>query len=180
LLCGHLSKASSVAWPHSYHYMPGTRQACLVPFGAWLADEGLRSCAFADEQALRHAAEAEAADKASRLRVTQEQLAEWATQKHADAQALVAQAQALQASLESRPTSVGDAACTGDDDSAPALKQQLADLARMLADSAAEAHAFAVLQKAQADNLKRSLAQVRPVLPHAPVTDVDGRTGAVH
>jgi hypothetical protein len=102
----------------------------------------------------RHRAEAEAQDKAARLRVAQEQLAEWATEKQKDAATMVAQAQTLQGQLEA----AAQGALSGD--AAAALRAQVAALSQLLADNAAEAHAFAVQQKAQVDNLKRSLKQV--------------------
>ena len=100
------------------------------------------------EHFARLRAEAVAQDCANRLRVAQEQLAEYAVQKEADAVAAATQAEQLSEMLQKGPQD------------AQALAQQVDQLRERLGDAASEAKAFAAQQKADVETLKRSSAQV--------------------
>lgn len=102
-------------------------------------------------------AESDAADKARRLQVAQEQLAEYAFQKQADADSLLQQAEKLKAAhldaLALPDGSVRQAALE-------AVTQELQTLTERIADAASEAKAFALQQAADVETLKRSSRQV--------------------
>jgi hypothetical protein len=111
---------------------------------------------------LRLKAEAEAADKAQRLRVYSEQLAEYAADKASTADALLSQAQSLVAALQpvlAVPANGAPAAANGA--GAPPLAAQLAALQQQLEQAALEARHFAEQQRADVDRSKRSSQQVR-------------------
>lgn len=112
--------------------------------------------AAADEHMARLRAEAEAADKADRLRVAQEQLAEYASEKSEAAVQALVQVQALDAALSAALS--GSSGELGS--SSAALVAQLQQLKEQLAEAAAEAHAFAEQQRADVERLKRSSQQV--------------------
>jgi len=92
-------------------------------------------------------AEADAADRAARLRVYAEQLAEYAADKARTADALLQQAATLAAALAAAPPEVSGAV--------QQLQQQLEE-------AAAEAKHFAEQQRADVERSKRSSQQVRP------------------
>lgn len=114
--------------------------------GAWRRPRRLAACAEAEHFA-RLKAEAESQDYANRLRVAQEQLAEYAAQKAADALLIQGQAEGLHALL-------------GGGADAQALSQHLDVLRERIAEAANEAKAFAAQQKADVETLKRSSVQV--------------------
>jgi hypothetical protein len=99
-------------------------------------------------------AEAEAADKADRLRVAQEQLAEYAVEKSQAASEAAQQVLQLDAALQAVLSGQG-----GGPDAAAAAAQ-LAQLRERLTEAAAEAQAFADQQNADVERLKRSSEQV--------------------
>lgn len=107
----------------------------------------LHACA-AESELARQRAEAEAQDKANRLRVAQEQLCEWAQQKEADALDLL---------LAAEQAAAAAASTAGSNEM---LLQQVQALRNMVAEAAAEAKAFAAQQKADVESLKRSSRQV--------------------
>ena len=107
----------------------------------------LHACA-AESELARQRAEAEAQDKANRLRVAQEQLCEWAQQKEADALDLL---------LAAEQAASAAASTAGSNEM---LLQQVQALRNMVAEAAAEAKAFAAQQKADVESLKRSSRQV--------------------
>lgn len=106
----------------------------------------------AEEAAARVKAEAEAQDRANRLRVAQEQMAEYASQKEADTNAILQQAAALEAALSAALGSAGS-------DVSSAATEQLRLLKQRLSEAAAEAAYFANQQVWR----RRRLA--RPVRP---------------
>eukprot|EP00195_Chlamydomonas_chlamydogama_P017300 CAMPEP_0202908130 /NCGR_PEP_ID=MMETSP1392-20130828/44986_1 /ASSEMBLY_ACC=CAM_ASM_000868 /TAXON_ID=225041 /ORGANISM="Chlamydomonas chlamydogama, Strain SAG 11-48b" /LENGTH=653 /DNA_ID=CAMNT_0049597303 /DNA_START=132 /DNA_END=2093 /DNA_ORIENTATION=+ len=95
-------------------------------------------------------AEADAQDKANRLRVAQEQLAEYAAQKEKDAADLLQQADAVQQIISS---ALQKGALS------PDLLQSVEQLRVKVSEYAAEASAFAAQQKADVETLKRSSHQ---------------------
>ncbi|GFR42252.1 hypothetical protein Agub_g3147 [Astrephomene gubernaculifera] len=107
-----------------------------------------------EEHVARLKAEAEAQDCANRLRVAQEQLAEYAAQKEVDCNGLVQEADRLRDDLER---------LMQHPDSTAAEFQQVAQhfnvLREKLVDAATEAHAFAAQQASDLATLKRSSAQ---------------------
>ncbi len=109
------------------------------------------------EHLARLRAEAEVQDKAARLRVAQEQLAEYATDKSAAAAAVLEQAAAVEALLQ-RLMGTTDSGPAGPE--VAALAEQLGRLKQQLADGALEAKAFAEQQRADVERLKRSSEQV--------------------
>ncbi len=115
---------------------------------------------LAEEHLARLKAEAEAQDCANRLRVAQEQLAEYAAQKESDANALLAEAETLQQLMARalQQPSVTAAELTQ-------VAQQLSSLREKLDEAAVEARAFHAQARADMESLKRSSAQVRPGLP---------------
>jgi hypothetical protein len=116
------------------------------------------SCAcqlhLAEEHVARVRAEAEAEDRANRLRVAQEQLAEYAVDKSDAALKLFQQAEAVESSLQKALTDQA-AGVAGSE-----LVQQLTQLKAQLAELASESQAFAEQQKADVERLKRSSHQV--------------------
>lgn len=117
-----------------------------------------------EEHLARLKAEAEAQDCANRLRVAQEQLAEYAAQKESDANALLAEAETLQqlmAGALQRP-SVTAAELTQ-------VAQQLSSLREKLDEAAVEARAFHSQARADMESLKRSSAQADLAGPNADV-----------
>lgn len=118
---------------------------------------GLRVLLAAEEHVKRLRAEADATDKARRLQVAQEQLAEYAVQKQADTDALLDQAEKLKAAYT-------EALALADGPSRQAaleaVTQELQALADKIADAAAEAKAFAQQSTADVESLKRSSKQV--------------------
>ncbi|EFJ53122.1 hypothetical protein VOLCADRAFT_115699 [Volvox carteri f. nagariensis] len=107
-----------------------------------------------EEHIARLKAEAEAQDCANRLRVAQEQLAEYAAQKEEDSAGLVQEAERLKEALAQLLQQPGSTA---------ADFQQIAhmfnSLLEKLADAATEARAFAAQQASDLATLKRSSAQ---------------------
>lgn len=104
---------------------------------------------------LRLRAEADALDKATRLQVAQEQLAEYASEKSRAAATVLQHAEAVEAAL-AQLAAAGSAGGP-----APAeLLQQVAALKQQLADAALEAQAFSEQQQADVERLKRSSEQV--------------------
>ncbi|KAK9816451.1 hypothetical protein WJX72_000489 [[Myrmecia] bisecta] len=120
---------------------------------------------YHEEQQLRLKAEGEALDVSRRLAVAQEQLAEYASQKAADARTMLEQAQALQEALgkvlQSRDQ--GDAGETG----LSQLDAAMDMLRRQLQDAAGEAQNFAQQQKADVERTKRSPSQANLSDPEA-------------
>lgn len=110
--------------------------------------------ALYEERLARQKAEAEALDKANRLRVAQEQLAEYALQKSKDADALLEQAEAMNEMLGNVAVSQAEYA---------AVQSQFQALRQKLVDVVAEAGAFAAQQKADVETLKRSSMQAELV-----------------
>lgn len=119
-------------------------------------------------------AEAAAQDAAQRLQVAQQQMAEYATGKAADANRLIQQGQQLSDLLKklaaaftdpaSRPTDVADSAASGETMSSALAA--LSVLQERLGESAEEAAAFAQIQQgADADSLKRSPEEVADAEP---------------
>lgn len=103
---------------------------------------------------LRLKAEADAADRAQRLRVYAEQLAEYASDKAGAADALLRQAAALAALLQQQ-------AAAGGPPPPPAVVEQMQRLQGELEQAALEARHFAEQQRADAERTKRSSQQVR-------------------
>jgi hypothetical protein len=112
----------------------------------------------------RQRAEAEAADKADRLRVAQEQLAEYAAEKSQSAADVLQQVAALDSALGGLAASSSDAA------SVTTVAQLLHRLKERLSEAAAEAKAFADQQRADVERLKRSSEQVRSSALPCPLT----------
>ncbi len=106
----------------------------------------------AEEQTARQRAEALAQHNASKLRVAQEQLAEWAVEKDRDAQHVLQQAQQLEQAL--RAATAGPSASSDD------VLKSLAALRSLLQDNAASAQAFAAQMRTDVDRSKRSSQQV--------------------
>jgi uncharacterized protein YbjQ (UPF0145 family) len=106
----------------------------------------------AEEHVARLKAEAEAEDKANRLRVAQEQLAEYAAEKSEVAASVLQQAEAVEAALHQlmADTTAGSSL----------VAAQLQQLKARLGELAAEAQAFAEQQRADVERLKRSSEQV--------------------
>lgn len=134
--------------------------------------------AFYEEHIKRLRAEAEAQDRSNRLRVAQEQLAEYASQKEQDVARLLQAAEELQALVVAQAgagAGVGGSAPAPGADDAPAAATNAALLAavsalkQQVADAADEASAFAKQQKADVESLKRS-SQAADM---APPTDED-------
>lgn len=122
---------------------------------------------------LRLKAEADAADRAARLRVYSEQLAEYAVDKSNSAELLLQQAQVLSASLQMLLQQGGDAnggeqAAHSNGVPAAPLQQHKASVAELmqglklqLEQAALEAKHFAEQQRADVERSKRSSQQVR-------------------
>jgi len=110
----------------------------------------------AEEHLARLRAEADALDKATRLRVAQEQLAEYALEKSKSASSILQQAEAVEQVLA--------ALLAGSQEGAEpaAILQQLQRLKQQIADAALEAQAFSEQQQADVERLKRSSQQVGP------------------
>ena len=105
-------------------------------------------------------AEADAQDSQNRLRVAQEQLAEYAAQRHADTSALEQQAAELRDALASAlSTSGGSEALKAEE--LKSVSERMEALAEKISDLAAESRAFASQSKADVDTLKRSNEKVR-------------------
>lgn len=100
-----------------------------------------------EERLARQKAEADALDKTNRLRVAQEQLAEYAVDKAKDAEAVFELAEGLSGAVAGGSTDLA------------ALHSQLQLLREKLSEAAAEAKAFAAQQKADVESLKRSSQQ---------------------
>lgn len=111
--------------------------------------------AAAEEHLLRLKAEADAQDKAQRLQVAQEQLAEYALEKSRAAEDILQQAQAIEQALQV-VTSIPQAAGLPVE-----MLQQVQQLKQKLAEAALEAQAFSEQQQADVERLKRSSQQVR-------------------
>jgi hypothetical protein len=109
---------------------------------------------YAEEHQLRLKAEADALDKATRLQVAQEQLAEYASEKSQAAASVLQHAEAVQAALAAL-AAAGSSSQVGEE-----LLQQVAALKQKLADAALEAQAFSEQQQADVERLKRSSQQV--------------------
>ncbi|KXZ52275.1 hypothetical protein GPECTOR_10g906 [Gonium pectorale] len=109
---------------------------------------------YHDEHIARLKAEAEAQDCANRLRVAQEQLAEYAQQKEEDCNVLVQEADKLQEALARLSQRPGSTAAEFEE-----VAQQFTVLREKLADAATEARAFAAQQANDLASLKRSSAQ---------------------
>lgn len=111
----------------------------------------------AEEHMARLKAEAEAEDKAARLQVAQEQLAEYALDKLTSATDVLGQAQLLEHNLESLLQASGPRAeVTSIIDGFHQLKEKLRQ-------AATEAQAFAEQQRADVERYKRSSQQVGPL-----------------
>ncbi|CAD7701392.1 unnamed protein product [Ostreobium quekettii] len=124
-------------------------------------DDGLSKVAY-EEHMARVQAEADAQDKARRLAVAQQQLAEYAAQKEEDAAALLRDAQALARSVGGgQEGGEGLRAATGLGARVEALKNRLAQ-------AAAEAKAYAAQHREDMERSKRSSAQA-----DLPSDDVD-------
>lgn len=95
---------------------------------------------LAEEHVARLKAEAEAQDHRNRLRVAQEQLAEYAAQKQQDAADVLSQADALQAALTALLQQAGDSPQVS------SAAEALTRLKERLEDVAEEAEAFAKQQ----------------------------------
>eukprot|EP00775_Hariotina_reticulata_P012285 gene12285-12421_t len=114
-----------------------------------------------EEHLARLRAEADALDKATRLRVAQEQLAEYALEKSKSASSILQQAETVEQVLA--------ALLAGNQENAEpqVIVQQLQRLKQQIADAALEAQAFSEQQQADVERLKRSSQQ-------AELMDVDG------
>ncbi|GAX77609.1 hypothetical protein CEUSTIGMA_g5053.t1 [Chlamydomonas eustigma] len=122
----------------------GTRDERSEQGTVMVADE-TSSLAIYELELLKQRAEADALDKANRLRVAQEQLYEYAAQKEKDSLALLQQAEKVLAA-------VGDV-------SSSELLSQVQLLREKVAEAADEASSFAAQQKADVESLKRSSKQ---------------------
>lgn len=111
----------------------------------------------AEEHQLRLKAEADALDKATRLQVAQEQLAEYASEKSQAAATVLQHAEAVEAAL----AALAAASSSSSSQVSGELLQQVAALKQQLADAALEAQAFSEQQQADVERLKRSSQQVR-------------------
>lgn len=112
------------------------------------------STALYEEHLARVRAEAEAQDKSDRLRVAQEQLAEYAEQKEKDAEGLFENAQSVEQSLHQFSEQLQSKGLD-----ASTILQQMQQLKQRIADAASEAQAFAAQQKADVERSKRSSQQ---------------------
>lgn len=130
----------------------------------------------AEEHQARLRAEADAVDKATRLRVAQEQLAEYADEKSEAAAAILQQAEAVEQALAQLLASGSGSA--GQPSSA--VLQQLQKLKQQLADAALEARAFSEQQQQDVERLKRSSMQVRAGWCKVPVAIVADAAGLLH
>lgn len=115
----------------------------------------------AEEHLRRLKAEAEALDKASRLQVAQEQLAEYASEKSQAAAAILQQAEALEATLvQAMQAGAASSSSGGGADGAQAVAAAMQQLKAQLSQAAVEAQAFAEQQQADVERAKRSSRQV--------------------
>lgn len=114
----------------------------------------------AEEHLRRLKAEAEALDKASRLQVAQEQLAEYASEKSQAAAAILQQAEALEATLVQAMQAGAASSSGGGADGAQAVAAAMQQLKAQLSQAAVEAQAFAEQQQADVERAKRSSRQV--------------------
>lgn len=112
-------------------------------------------CAVAEEHLLRVRAEADAVDKAQRLQVAQEQLAEYAIEKSQAASGILQHAEAVEQALQLLTGNSLQAAAVPTN-----LLQQVQLLKQKLAEAAVEAQAFSEQQQADVERLKRSSHQV--------------------
>jgi len=112
------------------------------------------SKAFYEEHMARLHAEADAQDKARRLAVAQQQLAEYAAQKEEDALEMLREAQALLDAVVS-----GGGGEAQDAEVPPGLEEQVGALKDKLEQAAAEAKAFAAQHREDMERSKRSSAQ---------------------
>ncbi|KIY99618.1 hypothetical protein MNEG_8347 [Monoraphidium neglectum] len=127
----------------------------------------LEETTLQDERMLRMKAEADAADRAQRLRVYAEQLAEFAADKSSSADALLQQAAALSESLQlllaqdpsANGGGVGGGAAPAPPAPAAAIVEQMQRLRLQLEQAALEARHFADQQRADAERSKRSSQQ---------------------
>ncbi|KAF6251139.1 hypothetical protein COO60DRAFT_669352 [Scenedesmus sp. NREL 46B-D3] len=124
--------------------------------------DAITETAFNEEHQLRLKAEADALDKASRLQVAQEQLAEYASEKSQAAATVLQHAEAVEAALAALASAGSSSSQVNGE-----LLQQVAVLKQQLADAALEAQAFSEQQQADVERLKRSSQQ-------AQLMDVDG------
>jgi hypothetical protein len=115
----------------------------------------LQHLQHAEEHQLRLKAEADALDKATRLQVAQEQLAEYASEKSQAAASVLQHAEAVEAALAALAAAGSSSQVSSE------LLQQVAALKQQLADAALEAQAFSEQQQADVERLKRSSQQVR-------------------
>eukprot|EP00878_Enallax_costatus_P015187 GHUV01015899.1.p1 GENE.GHUV01015899.1~~GHUV01015899.1.p1 ORF type:complete len:497 (+),score=185.62 GHUV01015899.1:58-1548(+) len=118
------------------------------------------TAALEEEHLLRLRAEADALDKAQRLQVAQEQLAEYAVEKSQTAAGILQHAEAVEQALQLLTSSSSQAMPVD-------LLQQVQLLKQKLAEAAVEAQAFSEQQQADVERLKRSSHQ-------AQLMDVDG------
>uniref|UniRef100_A0A383WEX6 Non-canonical E2 ubiquitin-conjugating enzyme C-terminal domain-containing protein n=1 Tax=Tetradesmus obliquus TaxID=3088 RepID=A0A383WEX6_TETOB len=125
--------------------------------------DAITETAFNEEHQLRLKAEADALDKATRLQVAQEQLAEYASEKSQAAATVLQHAEAVEAAL----AALAAASSSSSSQVSGELLQQVAALKQQLADAALEAQAFSEQQQADVERLKRSSQQ-------AQLMDVDG------
>lgn len=150
-LSGIYQTAASLCVPHHKQSAMNRALADVLDtedaVAATPAGDALDMQQYEAEHFARLKAEAVAQDCANRLRVAQEQLAEYAAQKEADAVAAANQAGQLSEMLQNGPHD------------AQALAQQIEQLRERLSDAASEAKAFAAQQKADVETLKRSSAQ---------------------
>ncbi|KAG2500287.1 hypothetical protein HYH03_001865 [Edaphochlamys debaryana] len=107
-----------------------------------------------DEHVARLKAEAEAQDAANRLRVAQEQLAEYSAQKAEDTEGLLQEADRLREALRQLLERPGSTATELEE-----VSQSFQTLREKLVDAVAEARAFAAQQAADLVTLKRSSDQ---------------------
>jgi hypothetical protein len=127
----------------------------MMPPGAAGLPARLPACCLrAEEHLKRLKAEADALDSKQRLRVAQEQLAEYASEKALAAAAILQQAEALEAALGQLLQGVGSGSA------AAGVEAAMRQLKGRLSEAALEAQAFSVQQAADVERLKRSSAQV--------------------
>jgi hypothetical protein len=147
------------------HYTYAGRQRCRLHYAYPIMLNHITTAALpcklqtAEEHQLRLKAEADALDKATRLQVAQEQLAEYASEKSQAAAAVLQHAEAVEAAL----AALAAAGSSGSGQVSGELLQQVAALKQQLADAALEAQAFSEQQQADVERLKRSSQQVRTV-----------------
>jgi len=134
----------------------GRPSGASLPSDANGTHSGDAAAALHAEHQARIQAESDAQDKGRRLAVAQEQLAEYAMQKEADASSLLQDAHQLEGLLSSFLDSAGGTASGGSTDD---LRERAQQLCQKMADYARESKAFAEQQKADVERFKRGTAE---------------------